>query len=82
MTLPPSEVQVGWLYRNTKRGAIYRVVLLATHSETDDVMVVYTSLDTGRHFARPLDLFTGLRIDSDGTLTPRFVLEAEDGGQG
>jgi hypothetical protein len=78
MSDEPVSVHVGRVYRNTKKNTRYRVEMLATHSETEDAMVVYTDLATGRHFARPLDSFTGCRTAADGAQIPRFILESDD----
>ena len=50
-------IQPGKIYRHFK-GNRYRVLVLATHSETEETMVVYQALygDQG-YFVRPLAMF-------------------------
>lgn len=51
------EVKVNGLYRHFK-GGFYKVDCIAQHTETDEPMVVYTSLETGLIWTRPLSMFT------------------------
>lgn len=44
------------LYRHYK-GGVYEVLHLATHSETDEVMVVYKSVLFGSYHVRPLSMW-------------------------
>ena len=39
------------------KGNLYEVVCLADHTETNETMVVYKSLNTGLIWTRPLDMF-------------------------
>ncbi len=71
-------VEPGQVYRNTKRNTLYRVVLLATHSDTDEDYVVYQDIGSGRHFVRSCTGFTGARTER-GEQVQRFVLEVVDG---
>jgi hypothetical protein len=71
-------VRPGQVYRNTKKGTRYEVVCLATHSETDEEMVVYRDVVTQRNFVRPFNLFTGTR-EENGVQVARFVLEVDCG---
>ena len=71
-------VRPGQVYRNTKKGTRYEVVCLATHSETDEEMVVYRDVATQRSFVRPFALFTGTR-EENGSQLARFVLEVDCG---
>ncbi|MDV7210365.1 DUF1653 domain-containing protein [Azotobacter beijerinckii] len=65
-------VQPG-LYRHYK-GAEYRVLGVARHSETEEELVVYQALygDFGL-WVRPLAMFAG-SIEVDGRQMPRFAL--------
>ncbi|MCI9433770.1 MAG: DUF1653 domain-containing protein [Bacilli bacterium] len=51
------EVIVGGTYRHFK-GTLHKVICLARHSETQEILVVYTH---GNDFwARPIEMFTSL----------------------
>lgn len=72
------QIQPG-VYRHYK-GPKYRVLGVAHHSETDELLVVYQLLygDFGLG-ARPLDMFNE-SVEVDGEQVPRFALvEAEEG---
>ncbi|WP_234553925.1 DUF1653 domain-containing protein [Thermus caliditerrae] len=59
------------LYRHYK-GKLYRVLFLARHSETEEVLVVYQALygEEG-YWVRPLTLFLEL-VEVEGRKVPRF----------
>lgn len=78
LDLAPPAPRPGQVYLNTKRGSRYQVVLIATHSETEEEMVVYRDVVTQRNFTRPVASFVGFRGGESG-LMPRFVLEADRG---
>jgi hypothetical protein len=60
-------------YRHYK-GAEYQVLLVATHSETEEPLVVYQALYGERgYWARPLAMFTET-VTVDGRERPRFEL--------
>ena len=65
-------IQTG-IYQHYK-GARYRVLGEATHSETEEVLVIYRAL-YGEHglWVRPLTMFIE-HVDIDGRLQPRFAL--------
>ncbi len=59
------------IYRHHK-GGLYRVLFLARHSETEEVMVVYQALYGERgYWVRPLSLFLE-RVLVEGREVPRF----------
>ncbi|GAB2896703.1 DUF1653 domain-containing protein [Microbulbifer echini] len=62
------------LYRHYK-GNLYEVLHTATHSETDEQLVIYRAL-YGEYVlsARPLSMFTET-LDQNGCTLPRFKLE-------
>ncbi|MEH6501056.1 MAG: DUF1653 domain-containing protein [Pseudoalteromonas distincta] len=64
-------------YRHYK-GKDYEVVGLATHSETEEKLVVYRTL-YGEFdlWVRPLEMFVGT-VELDGEPTPRFTFISED----
>ena len=65
------------LYRHYK-GKDYQVVGVATHSETEESLVVYRTLyGDFSLWVRPLDMFTG-NVEVDGEPTPRFTFISED----
>lgn len=43
----------GKIYKHYK-GGLYEVLLLAKHTEEDDMLVIYKSVQFGTHYARPL----------------------------
>ena len=60
-------------YRHYKGGE-YRVLFTATHSETEEKLVIYQTLYGDRgYWARPLSMFTG-SVTVDGVEQPRFAL--------
>lgn len=61
------------LYRHFK-GSEYEVLEVAQHSETDELLVIYCSLDDPtKIWVRPLDMFNGI-VDSPQGSSPRFEL--------
>ena len=64
----------GGTYRHYK-GNLYKVLHLAGHSETEELLVIYQALygDYGI-WARPLDMFVEDVLLPDGTEVPRFQL--------
>lgn len=52
----------GQIYKHYK-GGIYEVVSLATHTETQEKMVVYKSLNFGSVYTRPLDIWKSTTSD-------------------
>jgi hypothetical protein len=73
-------VSPGQVYRHFKHGTLYEVICLATHTETEEEMVVYRDRQTGRCFVRPLAMFLGTK-KVDGVEVKRFTLEVENGGE-
>ena len=72
MELPPGR------YRHYK-GSEYQVLMVATHSETEEPMVIYRALYGDRGvWVRPLAMFSET-VEFNGRLQPRFELvEAAD----
>jgi hypothetical protein len=67
MALPPGR------YRHYK-GREYQVLMVATHSETEEPVVVYRALYGERGvWVRPLAMFTET-VEIDGRQRPRFEL--------
>ncbi len=64
------------VYRHFKGGRYY-AQKLALHSETEDLHVVYHSVETGKVFVRPLALWVEEVEWPDGQRRPRFVLETQ-----
>ena len=70
----------GGLYRHFK-GNQYRVLYVATHSETMEPYVVYQALNGERGiWVRPLKMFVE-DVERDGRVQPRFALISEENGQ-
>lgn len=59
-------------YRHYK-GDLYEVIGLATESDTEEDIVVYKNVETGRMFTRRKDVFLE-KVDIDGVECPRFDL--------
>lgn len=57
------------LYKHYK-GNMYEVIGKATHSETEEEMVVYTT-ENNRMFVRPYDMFFE-QVEVNGETLPRF----------
>lgn len=65
------------LYQHFK-GQQYQVITTATHSESQEQLVIYQALYGERGiWARPLTMFTEL-VDRDGKQQPRFALVKAD----
>ncbi|MGL5949074.1 MAG: DUF1653 domain-containing protein [Aeromonas sp.] len=54
------------------KGGHYTVLMLATHSETEEPLVIYRAEQTGGIFARPLLMFTEQVLHA-GHWQPRFA---------
>jgi len=65
--------EIGRTYLHYKGGK-YRVISLATHSETDEVMVVYRSIMFGSVHVRPLSMWFDSVVTEGGTARERFEL--------
>jgi len=64
------------VYRHYK-GGLYRVLFLARHSETEEVLVVYQALYGERgYWVRPLGLFLE-KVRVEGREVPRFAFLEE-----
>ena len=51
------EIKIGGTYRHYK-GNLYKVLYIATHTETEEKLVVYQDLsDETKVWARPLDMW-------------------------
>jgi hypothetical protein len=62
------------LYRHSKTGNKYRVIVLAKHSETLEDLVVYEALydnPKSKIWVRPLAMFTEI-VEINGEPKPRF----------
>ncbi len=59
----PTELQIGRRYRHFKGGE-YELMAVARHSETDEELVIYKSVNDGRVWARPKEMFTGFAGDA------------------
>lgn len=62
---------INGIYHHYK-GGNYRVITLANHSETDDDLVIYQSIEYGSHHARPLSMWFEEVIDHKGDKCKRF----------
>ncbi|KZN59078.1 DUF1653 domain-containing protein [Pseudoalteromonas luteoviolacea] len=72
----PSELKKG-IYRHYK-GKEYKVMFVATHSESEEPLVIYQTLyGNYDHWARPLSMFVE-EVMVDGTTQPRFQYLREE----
>ncbi len=68
----------GRRYKHYK-GGVYEVISMATHTETQEAMVVYVSLLFGTVFVRPLELWNQDALDEDENEVTRFeLIDIED----
>lgn len=58
------------VYRHYK-GGLYEVLSIATHSESQESLVIYRSLSVGQIWARPCSMFTE-DVCVEGNVVPRF----------
>ncbi len=64
--------KIGEIYYHYK-GGNYRVIKLAKHSETDEDMVVYESIEYGSWYVRPLSMWFDSVTNHEGINCERFV---------
>ena len=71
-----NQITIDGLYRHYK-GNLYRVLHIANHTETEELMVVYQA-QYGEQgiWVRPLAMFLEDVQLSDGTVVKRFQLES------
>lgn len=58
------------LYRHYK-GGVYKITGIATHTETDEKMVVYFRVEDEELFVRPFRVFFE-KVEVNGKKVPRF----------
>ncbi|KZN52621.1 DUF1653 domain-containing protein [Pseudoalteromonas luteoviolacea] len=72
----PIELKKG-IYRHYK-GKEYQVLFIATHSESEEALVIYQTLyGNYDHWARPLSMFVE-DVTIDGKTQPRFQFVREE----
>ena len=70
------DISVNKCYKHYK-GGLYKVLYLAKHTETEEIMVVYKSLYGNNDiWCRPLSMWNDL-IEIDGKIVKRFQLVKE-----
>lgn len=62
---------IGKTFRHYK-GGVYVVNLIAKHSETLEILVVYTSIKDNQSWARPISMFLD-EVEIDGKSVKRFT---------
>lgn len=61
---------VGKKYGHYK-GGIYRILNIAIHTETEEVMVIYEGIESNKIWARPQNMFEDT-VEIDGKIINRF----------
>ena len=61
---------IGKKYRHYK-GGLYRVINIATHTETEEVLVIYKGIESNKIWARPKGIFEG-KVEMDSGNINRF----------
>ncbi len=67
------DIKPGQVYRHYK-GTLYRVLCFATHTETEEQLVVYQAVESGKTFCRPVGMFDE-NMDTPDYQGPRFILQ-------
>ena len=71
--------KVGKFYKHYK-GGTYHVLFLSKHTESDEILVNYQSLEYGSYYSRPLSLWfdnVNEKAGDDARVVYRFVLIEE-----
>ena len=63
-------IKVGGMYKHFK-GDIYLVLNKATHSESNEELVIYKNIHNGSNWARPLSMFED-KVTYQGAIVNRF----------
>lgn len=69
-------IKVGALYKNSKKGGIYKVLALAKHSESLEDLVIYEAQyenTMSKVWARPAKMWNEI-VEVNGQKVSRFVL--------
>lgn len=61
---------IGKNYRHYK-GGLYKVISIAVHTETDEVLIIYQGVDGNKVWARPRNMFEDT-VEIDGKIINRF----------
>ena len=61
-------------YKHYKTSCFYKILHHATHSESQEQLVVYQSVDNGKVWVRPHDMFFG-KVIMNGVEVNRFQFQ-------
>lgn len=61
---------VGRKYEHYK-GGMYKVINIATHTETEELLVIYEGIESNKTWARPRNMFEDT-VEIDGKIINRF----------
>ncbi len=70
-------IEPGQVYKHYK-GGMYEIISAAIHTETNEYLIVYKSLEDNRVWCRPHHMFTEVLNVSEDIGIPRFELVVED----
>ena len=70
------DLKPGQVWKHYK-GNDYKIVVLGKHSETEEEMVVYEQLHSGRIYIRPMNLFFN-DVEWEGKTVPRFTFVSDN----
>lgn len=65
--------EIGSTWKHYK-GGTYKILHLARHTETEEVLVIYQSLSFGTYHARPLKIWADIIVETNHQRVRRFSI--------